>query len=198
VSLALVGVGAVGSGVRARDVAQGVGLCLLLLLASGAVFYAGGAMLALLKVRTSTHQIPIEAVGFGVAFALLAGWAALARRGLFGHPPDPVGAWAGMLVTGEAVAVAVQVLAPAAGPVIAWPLAMACVIAALTRLGSGGRWSLVLAAALAVPTLGFVTVLAHLTLLSLLTPLALTPWPWIAALLLFPLMAGPRPQQVQS
>jgi hypothetical protein len=192
-SAGLLGVGAVGSGLRGRDMAAGLGLSLLLLLASGALFYAAGAILAGLKIRTSTNLQSIEVVGFVVAIGLLAGWAALGRRGLFGGPPDPVGVWAGMLATGIVLAIAVQVMAPAAGPVIAWPVATACAMAALTQLGSRGPWSLIAVAILAVPVLGFVTTVVHLTLLSLLTPLGLAPWPWMAALLLAPLLAGPRP-----
>jgi hypothetical protein len=190
VSAVLLGIAATGVGLRRRDVVQGIVLSLLLLLMTGGVFYAAAAVLAASGIRTSTNLASIETAGFVAAMGLLFGWAKLARRGLFGPSPDPAGVWAGMLLTGVALAAAVQVFVPAGGPVIAWPVVVACLSAAFSRLGSGERWSVLVVAVPAVPALGFVTVLSHLTLLSLLTPLGLSPWPWMAALLLLPLLAG--------
>jgi hypothetical protein len=193
-SLALLAVGAVNAARMERlkvwDVAYGAGFSVLLLLASGAISYGGGALMGALDIRLSPHLATIEATGFALAILLILGWAALARRGVGGRRPDPTGLWAGVLLTGVMLAIAVQVLAPPVSPVIAWPVAVACAAAALTRLGSNGRW---LAALMAIPALGFITALSHLALLSLLTPLGLAPWPWMAGLLLLPLAAGPRP-----
>jgi hypothetical protein len=80
--------------------------------------------------------------------------------------------------------VAVQVFAPGAAPVFFWPLVPAALASALT---GEGRRRLRLAAILATPALAFAGYLTHLAFLSLLTPLPMAAWPWIAGLLLAPL-----------
>jgi hypothetical protein len=120
-------------------------------------------------------------LGLGVVAAILAVVS-------YGRPVSRAGAWTGVLVLGLAVAVAAQILAPVAAYVVAWPLALAALAAAVSALNARpGIAPLAAVAVMAAIGLGWVGGLAHTSYLSLdLTELLGLPL-LLAALLLWPL-----------
>ncbi|MDB5452732.1 MAG: peptidase family [Caulobacteraceae bacterium] len=183
----LLGAGAAQTGgLTARDLVLGAAISLASLVLAGAAFYGAQAVMGALRIAPDTHALAVETAGWIGGLALFLAWMVVTRR-LLGRR-SAASAWVGMLLSGLVLVAVVQALAPAAAPIIAWPVAVACVIAAATGLGRRWPW---LSALLATPALAYVTCLAHLAFLSLLTPLAMTPWPWMAALLLAPLALRP-------
>ncbi|WP_293905898.1 M20/M25/M40 family metallo-hydrolase [Phenylobacterium sp.] len=80
----------------------------------------------------------------------------------YGKPVNRKGAWAGILALGLLLAVAVQIVAPGAGYVLAWPLLVGAVGAATTALGAKrGILPLILLAVLAAVSLGWQGGLSH-------------------------------------
>jgi hypothetical protein len=176
VSLALLIGGAVQAGVRAREIAIGAGISLGLLVAAGGGLYLIQLAAKAMKLTMDENALGIEAAGWALCLILFVTWVRFAGRQRAGH-------WTGGLLVGLALATAAQVFAAPAAPILAWPLALACLSAAVTAVGN--RFT-VAAAVIAAPALAFVAYLSHLAFLSLLTPAAMTPWPWLAALLLAP------------
>lgn len=127
----------------------------------------------------------LAAVALGVA-------AAVAGVMTFGPPVRVAPAWTGVLLTGLAAALALQVLAPAAAFLVAWPLLAACLLAVLTSLGATGRsWIAPLAGLLvATPVTAWILGYAHGVFLGLDLPALLTLFAWLAALCLWPLLHG--------
>jgi len=128
------------------------------------------------------------ALGFG-------GFGALVGAASFGRPARAAGAWTGLLGLMLIVAAALQVLAPTAGYVIAWPLAAACVSFAASRGGAGAalrdRAIQMLIAGL---TLAWVGYLFHALLVGLDLPaLAILPT-MLAAPVVWPLAAADEPE----
>ena len=152
-----------------------------LLLVSALAFFAVQQLAAVLKLRVDDLTLPIEAAAWIVAGAALLVW--------FRLIPTRRGAWSGMLASGLVLGIVVQIAAPGAAPVFVWPLIPAALASALT--GEGRRWQ-GLIALLAIPALAFATSLTHLAYLSLLSPLPMALWPWIAGLLLAPLSPWAR------
>lgn len=182
VNAALIAVGAWRSKrVSLSAAAWGALASIALLAAAGALFFAVGQGLAVLNWRVDVLTIQIEVIGWIVAALSLVVWLRLI--------PTRRGAWTGMLVTGLLLGAVVQVLAPGAAPVLVWPLIPAALASALT---DGGDRRLGVTALLAIPALAFATALSHLAYLSLLSPLAMAAWPWIAGLLLAPLSPWAR------
>jgi hypothetical protein len=176
--LALLGVGLLQSGrVKPRDVWIGFAAALGVLAASVVLAYAAQASLSALHLFVDRQTLPIEA----------AGWAACLL--IFGLGARVVGAeraagrCEGALIFGLVLAFLVQGFAPAAAPIVAWPVLVACLCAALTALGHRFVW---LGAIVAVPGLAFAAYVSHLAYLALLTPLGLAGWPLLAMLLLAP------------
>ena len=124
----------------------------------------------------------IAAIALGVA-------AAVAGVMTFGPPVRTAPAWTGVLLTALAVAVLLQVAAPAAAFLVAWPLLAACGLAALTTLGAGRReWLLLVAGVLvAAPVTAWLLGYAHGVFLGLDLPALLALFTWLSALCLWPL-----------
>ena len=107
---------------------------------------------------------------------------------VYGRPVSRPGAWAGVILAGLALAVVAQAAAPPAAYVIAWPLALAALAAALTAVGAHrGGGSLVVLALLAAVGLAFAADFAHPAYLSLDLPELLAPALLIAAMAAWPL-----------
>jgi hypothetical protein len=152
-----------------------------LLAAAGLLLFTAQQATAALKWRVDELTLEIEVIGWMIAALTMVVW--------FRLIPTRRGAWMGMLATGLVLGVIVQVLAPGAAPVLVWPLIPAALASALTNGGTRRLWLIGL---LAIPALAFAMVLSHLAYLSLLSPLPLAAWPWIAGLLLTPLSPWAR------
>ncbi|MDP1632272.1 MAG: hypothetical protein Q8L66_12725 [Caulobacter sp.] len=106
----------------------------------------------------------------------------------FGRPPALSGAWLGVLATGLIAAVALQATLAAVAFLVAWPLVLASLGAAATRLGA--RDDLIASAALAVLAAlggGWLAVFFHGVAQGLDLPALLGLFLWLGALLLWPL-----------
>jgi hypothetical protein len=157
-------------------------------------------------------RVRILAVGVPLAAGILAGplsrpdLAALALGGLaaltgaltFGAPGRAPGTWTGLLLTALVGAVAVQVAAPTAGAVIAWPLLAAALAFALSAGGvAGGMLVLAATAVVAALALAWLGALFHQLLQGLdLPPLAAVP-AWLAALVVWPLVFPGSPERAR-
>jgi hypothetical protein len=120
-------------------------------------------------------------MGLGVVAAILAVIS-------YGRPVSRAGAWAGVLLLGLVVAIAVQAMAPVAAYVVAWPLALASLAAAFSALDARrGVVPLVIVALLAALGLAWVGGLAHMTYLALDLPELLGLPLLLAALVVWPL-----------
>ena len=141
------------------------------------------ALLPLLAGVGSCAFVGLDKVGLGLGVA-----GAILAVISYGRPVSRAGAWAGVLVLGLVVAIAVQVLAPVTAFVFAWPLALASLAAAASTLSARkGIPALVVTALLAAIGLGWVGGLAHNAYLALdLAELMGMPL-LLAALLLWPL-----------
>jgi hypothetical protein len=131
----------------------------------------------------------LAGAGLGAAAAIMA-------LPTFGRPAGSPGAWAGVLATGLAVTLVVQVVLPVAGFLPAWPLVLACLAAAVGRLGASrslpARALTALAAVVALVWLGgFV----HGVYLGLDMPELLAIFAWLAAFAIWPL-AQPAGQSI--
>ncbi|MFN3513275.1 MAG: M20/M25/M40 family metallo-hydrolase, partial [Phenylobacterium sp.] len=166
----------------------------LALLATGALLYASAA------VGRGRTRLPAAALALAAGFgcsafggwdpigAGLGGGAALLALASFGRPGGVAGVWSGLLLTGLAAGVALQILAPPAAFVVAWPLAVAGLAAAASAMGAAR--GVLIAAVLAVLTgLGISWILgyAHGVFLGLDMPELLAAFAWLAALVVWPL-----------
>lgn len=164
----------------------------VILLALGMVLLAAAA-LAKGGMRATTALLAIgaalgcqiggwdlPALGLGLAAGLVA-------MATFGRPAQRSASWAGLLVMGLAAGLALQAAAPTTGFLIAWPLLLACLGAALTGLGGARalplRVALILIGGAGLGWLGFAihAVYVNLDMVELLAVLA-----WLAALLIWP------------
>lgn len=120
-------------------------------------------------------------LGLGAVAAVLAILA-------YGRPVSRAGAWAGVLILGLVGAAAMQVLAPPAAYILAWPLLLACLAAAAGAL-SVRRSSQVLVGFAVVSALGLAWIggLAHVLFLGLDLVEVLALPVFIASLLIWPL-----------
>jgi len=122
------------------------------------------------------------ALGFGVAGGLLGVVS-------FGRPARTIGTWAGVLLLGLIAGVALQVLAPLAAYVIAWPLLAGAVAFAL----GGSRRALVAQVVIAALTVAWVGLLLHSLMQGLDMPLLEVLPTLLAAFVLWPLASADAP-----
>ncbi len=132
------------------------------------------------------------AFGWDLAAVALGVAAGVAGFMTFGPPVRVAPAWTGVLLTALATGLVLQVLAPAAAFLVAWPLLAACVLAALTTLGaSSSTWRLPVAGLLiATPVTAWLLGYAHGVFLGLDLPALLALFAWLSALCLWPLAHG--------
>lgn len=120
-------------------------------------------------------------LGLGVATAL-AGYMA------FGKPAALPGAWLGVLLTGLVAGVALQVALPAVAFLVAWPLALASLGAAISLMGTRmDRSRTTGLAVLAALGGGWLAVMFHVVSQGLDLPELLALFLWLGALLVWPL-----------
>jgi hypothetical protein len=113
---------------------------------------------------------------------------ALLALAVYGRPASRPGAWLGVLGLGLVLGVAAQALAPAAGFVVAWPLAWAALAAMLTAAAAHrGTAPIVVLAVFAAVGLGFAGEFAHAGYLSLDLPELLCLPLFLSLLSLWPL-----------
>jgi hypothetical protein len=137
----------------------------------------------------------LDAVGLGAGIA-----AALLALASGGRPADRPGAWAGVLLLGLAGAIAVQLTAPQAAYVLAWPLMLGALAAAATDLAAArrrpGLAALLIFAAIG---LGWAAVHAHLIVVVTGLPELLALPLFMAAMTVWPLAqpaAGAPPERL--
>ncbi len=164
----------------------------LMLLGLGAILMAAAE---LARGRRRVVLLPLAA---GIGCCLLGG---LDKVGLglgvvgaiigliaYGRPASRPGAWGGVLVLGLVLATAAQALAPPAAFVFAWPVALACLGAAITAFGAHrGAGSLIVLAVMAALGAAFAASFAHASFLSLDLPELLGLPMLIAVLVVWPL-----------
>jgi hypothetical protein len=145
-------------------------------------------------VASCVVVLGLDAVGLGEG--IVAALLALALGGAIGRPA----AWAGVLALGLAVATAVQLAAPPAAYVLAWPLLLGALAAAATTLSADQRpGRLAALALLAAIGLGWAGVHAHLAVVVTGLPELLCLPLFIAALVAWPLAqpaAGAPPERL--
>lgn len=158
-----------------------------LLLANGGarVWLAGGAVIAGLLCSAFGGWDPVG-LGLGVGAGLL-GYVSFGK--LAGLP----GSWLGVLATGLIAAIALQALLPAIAFLVAWPLALAALGAAVsdlgTRMGLSRIAALTLLAALGG---GWLAVFFHGVAQGLDLPAILGLFLWLGAFLVWPLATPGR------
>jgi putative Mn2+ efflux pump MntP len=119
----------------------------------------------------------------GLVLGLItAGLAAIA----LGRPTAPAGGWAGLLILAFVMTGLLQVFVPQVAFLMAWPLALAALAAALSRWGEDGRLGPMMAV-LAAVALGWLGVYVHLTSQGLDLPALLGLFSLLAAFSLWPL-----------
>lgn len=142
---------------------------------------AAGLVLAAGAACSAFGGSDVVGLGLGVAGAALGAL-------VFLRAANAPGAWAGLLTTGLIVAVALQVAAPATAFLVAWPLVLATVAAALSGLAVSRRPPLLAAeAALGALGLAWLGGFAHAVYLGLDMPELLAVFVWLAAMLIWPL-----------
>jgi hypothetical protein len=117
----------------------------------------------------------------------------------FGRPARVSGAWTGLLLMALAVAVVLQAAAPTTAFLVAWPLVVAALAAALS---AGGSWRspilLVPLAILASASSAWLLGQGHGIFQALDTVEALAAIGWLCALGLWPLLQPPEDERRQS
>ncbi|WP_374575850.1 M20/M25/M40 family metallo-hydrolase [Phenylobacterium sp.] len=129
----------------------------------------------------------VDPIGLGLGLV-----GALSAFAVFGRPAGTPGAWAGVLLTGLAAAAGLQAAAPETAFLIAWPLVLAGLAAAVSALGSARSLPVTIAiVVIAIPGLAWIGDFAHGLFLGLDMPELLAVTAWLAAFLIWPL-AHPR------
>jgi hypothetical protein len=153
----------------------------LLLSRGGArVWLAGGAVVAGLSCSVFGGWDPVG-LGLGVAAGLVGFFS-------FGKPAALPGSWLGVLATGLIAALALQAFLPAIAFLVAWPLVLAALGAAISDLGT--RMGLSRAAALTLLAAlggGWLAVFFHGVAQGLDLPAILGLFLWLGAFLVWPL-----------
>lgn len=166
----------------------------------GVLFLLGLGLLVLiptLLVRAGARRgLVVSAALAGGACSLFGGFdppglivglvAAVLAFFAFAKPARPGGAWAGVLLLALVLGCAAQVFAPAIGFLIAWPLVLAALGAALSGFGAQSRWWSVLAL-LAALAGGWLGVYVHVVSQGLDLPDLLALFVFLAALVFWPL-----------
>jgi hypothetical protein len=166
----------------------------LALVALGALLYAASAA-GMGKMRLPAAAVALAA---GIACSAFGGWdlvgAGLGAVGAvlalvtFGRPASVSGVWAGVVLTGFVAAIGLQIAAPTTAFLVAWPLLLASLSAALTGFGARrGPARQVLMAALAAAGGFWLLGYAHGVFLGLDMPELLAVFAWLCALLFWPL-----------
>ncbi|MDB5472333.1 MAG: peptidase [Caulobacter sp.] len=117
----------------------------------------------------------------GAGLGLVAGLLFLIRGGV---PRNA--AWAGVLCLGFVLAVGLQIFVPQVAFLVAWPLTLAAVGAAVSRWGADGRWTSLLAVIAAIAC-GWLGVYVHVTAQGLDLPALLGLFSLLALFVLWPL-----------
>ncbi|MFN9848778.1 MAG: M20/M25/M40 family metallo-hydrolase [Alphaproteobacteria bacterium] len=137
-----------------------------------ALIVLGAVLLAVAAMNASRRWLAILPLlaglgcsvlgGFDIVGAVSGGLAALIGLVSYSRPVSRKGAWAGALLVGLLLAVAIQVFAPGASFLLVWPLLVAVFAAAVTALGSRlSSLALAILAVLAAVGLGWVGGFAH-------------------------------------
>lgn len=118
----------------------------------------------------------------------------------FGAPVRVAGSWTGMLIVAGLGAVAVQVAAPTAAYILAWPLLVAALAAGLTAVGAaGGRprsgGALIIPVIAATLVFAWLGTLFHSLLQALDLPLLVVAPTWLATLMVWPLVLADQPDE---
>lgn len=166
----------------------------LALVAVGAVLYAAAAV-GMGKMRLPAAAVALAA---GLAGSAFGGWdmvgAGLGLAGAilalltFGRPGSVSGVWSGVVLVGFILAIALQALAPTTAFLVAWPLVLATLSAALT--GYGARQApahQVIMAAIAAAGGYWLLGFAHGVFLGLDMPELLALFAWLCMLVFWPL-----------
>lgn len=165
----------------------------LLLMGLGAVLYAA-SIAGRGRSRFETVLLPAVAGAACSAFGLdtiglgIGGAGALVGLATFGRPTAVAGSWTGLMLTAFVVAIAAQVMAPATGFLIAWPLVVAALGGALSGMGAvRPPWATLALALLSLVGLGWILAFAHGVYegLDLVELLALPAW--LCGLIIWPL-----------
>ncbi len=146
----------------------------------------------------------VSAVVFGLGASLHGGWdpvgaglgvaAAVMALLAFGRAADRAGAWLGALLTALVAALALQIFLPTVALIVAWPLALAAIGAAATRLGQRDSLPrIAILALLAAVGGGWLAVYFHGVAQGLDMPAILAMFAWLGGLLLWPLAARAEP-----
>ncbi|HYE45076.1 MAG TPA: M20/M25/M40 family metallo-hydrolase [Caulobacter sp.] len=161
----------------------GLGLTLLVPMAMSAtlarrwMLLFGGVLLGALSSLFGGFDVVGLALGTATgALAVLA----------MGRPVARNAAWAGALLLAFVLAALAQLFAPQVAFLLAWPLTLAALGAAVSRWGADGRWTPLLALIAAV-VCGWLGVYVHLTAQGLDFPALLGLFALLAALVLWPL-----------
>ncbi|WP_421932692.1 M20/M25/M40 family metallo-hydrolase [Phenylobacterium sp.] len=167
----------------------------LLLVGIGAILFAaasvgrgrmrlGAAGLALLAGALCTALSGWNLIGLG-----LGGAAAIIALLAFGRPAGVAGTWTGALGLAFAAVLALQVAAPTAAFLIAWPLAFAALAGAVSALGTWRPAAVtVVVGLLAALALQWVLVFAHGVFVGIDRVEVQALFAWLAALLVWPLI----------
>ena len=126
--------------------------------------------------------------------------AAAARIGVltFGRPAGISGGWTGLLIVALLAGVALQIAAPTAAYVVAWPLLAAALAAGLTGAGARrGASSVIICAVIAALTVSWLGNLFPALLQGLDMPLLAALPTWLALLVLWPLVLPQRPERAR-
>lgn len=134
-----------------------------------------------------------QVFGWNLAAIALGGAAAVCGGLTFGAPVRPAPAWTGVLATAFVVALGLQVVAPQAAFLVAWPLLAACLFAVASTLGAAtSPWRLLLPGLIiGVPVTAWLLGYAHGVFLGLDLPALLAAFVWLSVLVLWPLIQGP-------
>ncbi len=137
---------------------------------------------------------------FELAMTLTALAGVLATAALIGRGGRTTGAWIGLLLLGLAASVAVQIFAPLAAFVIAWPLLAASACAAVTSAGTAkAPLAWVIYGLIAVVSLAWVGNFLHAMLEGLDAAPVCAIFAWLAAMILWPLAApAPGPERATT
>ena len=158
---------------------------ILLSLGRGRVWLAGAGLFGGLLCLAFAGWDPVG-LGLGVATAGLG-------YGVFGKPAALPGAWLGVLLTGLVTGLALQIALPAVAFLVVWPLALAGLAAAISRLGL--RMDIPRTAAITLLAAlggGWLAVFFHVVSQGLDLPEILALFLWLGAFLVWPLATPGR------
>ena len=165
----------------------------LLLIGLGAVLYVA-AVAGRGRSRIEVVVVPLvaglacSAFGMDTPGLALGVVGALLGLATFGRPAGVAGNWTGLLLTALVAGIAAQILAPTTAFLIAWPLCVAALGAALSGAGAvRPPWATLALALLGLVGLSWVLTFAHVIYEGLDLVEVLTLPAWLAGLMLWPL-----------